>query len=101
MDQNDPLSRTLKTWQVTPPCTPDFRAAVWSRIEAVQRAATETWGGYLRAHLALWILVGLLSTVGAGWIGHSAGEVRTSQARETLVASYVESLDPMAHLHRP
>lgn len=99
MDQNDPLYRTLKSWKVTPPPSPHFRAAVWQRIESVRRAAAETWSGYLRAHLALWMFVGLLATAGAGWIGHSAGEARTAQARETLVASYVESLDPMARLH--
>lgn len=98
MDSHDPLSRTLKTWKVTPPPSPTFRSAVWQRIEALKRAPGETWGNYLRAHLALWVLVGGVSLLGAGWIGHSAGEVRTAKARELLVTHYVESLDPMAQM---
>ena len=96
MDSNDSLSRTLKTWKVNLPPAPHFRTIVWERIQSIRPSQNATWGEYLRSHLALWVMVGAVSWVGAGWIGHSAGEARRQRASEALVAHYVQSLDPMA-----
>jgi hypothetical protein len=87
----DPLSRTLAEWQVRPRADPDFRPAVWQRI---QQRGRETWDTYVQARLAAWTVVALVTVGAAGWAGVSAGKARLSAEREAMVVSYLVELDP-------
>jgi len=90
-DPEEPLSRTLADWRVTPPRHPHFRPDVWSRIEAARRAPT--WTGYVRAHGALVAGALMLAMVLGAWTGRERARERDAAARATLVADYVHSLD--------
>ena len=90
-DPNEPLSRTLASWRVNPPSLPNFRPAVWRRI---QQRSRETWTGYVRGHLVGWSLVAGLAIVAAGWTGHSVARTRLENSREQMVFSYLGNLDP-------
>jgi hypothetical protein len=84
--------------RVHPARTPDFRAAVWARIEAVRRAP-ETWSAWLRLHswrFASCALAGVvLAGAGGGWIA----KVQSQRDREQLVRRYLASIDPHQHGH--
>ncbi|HEX2851983.1 MAG TPA: hypothetical protein VHO24_02005 [Opitutaceae bacterium] len=98
-DQNDPLSRTLASWQVTPPTDPNFRPAVWQRIKQRSR---ESWAAYVRGHLVAWSVTAGLAFVAAGWTGHTVAQARLDASREQMVVNYLGELDPrvMANLRR-
>jgi hypothetical protein len=87
----DSLSQTLTSWRIKPPSDPNFRPAIWARI---QRRAGDTWTGYLRAHLAGWSAVALVAVGVAGWTGHAAAQAKLESNREQMVVSYLGELDP-------
>lgn len=87
----DSLSRTLADWHVTPRRDPQFRTAVWARIEVTRRVPS--WSGYVRSHavpvagaLAVAVIVG-------GLIGRGQARARVEAERATMVNSYVQALD--------
>ena len=85
------LSKTLAGWQVNPPRNPQFRAAVWARIEAAHQPST--WSKFARAHATL---VGtlLFTAVAAGaWTGRVEAREQMKADRTAIAASYVHSLD--------
>lgn len=90
-ETNDSLTRTLAEWRVTPRREPQFRAAVWARIEAAR--GTMTWPGYARAHAA--VLAGALAVavVAGGWVGTGRAQARVAADRTEIVNAYVQSLD--------
>lgn len=88
---NDPLSRTLAEWRVTPPADPNFRPAVWQRIARINR---DTWAAYLRAHFAGWAAAAALAVVAAGWAGQAAAQAKLAADRERMVVSYLGAIDP-------
>ena len=90
-EPNDPLSRTLAGWRVQPQADPNFRPAVWQRIRLTTR---ETWATYVRAHLATWAVVAVVTVTAAGWAGLSAGQARLSANRDAMVTAYLVELDP-------
>jgi len=90
-DPNETLSRALADWRVSPPRNPQFRAEVWSRIEAGRRAPS--WTVYLRAHRALIASALMLAVVLGAWTGRERARERDAAARATLVANYVHGLD--------
>jgi hypothetical protein len=90
-DPHDPLSRTLATWQVHPPADPNFRPAVWRRL---QRQTQETWSSYVRSHFAGWALVAGVAVGVAGWTGHSVAQAKLDADRDQMVVSYLGNLDP-------
>ena len=91
LDPNETLSRTLAGWTVAPPHDSQFRAEVWSRIEAARRAPT--WTGYMRAHGALIAGTLVLAVMLGAWTGRARAQERATAARAALVADYVHSLD--------
>jgi hypothetical protein len=87
----DPLAKVLQRWRVAPPADPEFRTGVWRRIGSQTR---ETWPAYLRAHLALWALVALVTVGSAAYAGHAAARARAHAEREEMVVTYLIDLDP-------
>lgn len=98
MQPDGPLSRVLKSWQVTPQSSANFRTGVWQRIEAARRAGGESWSAYLRIHLAGWMLATVVITAGSGWVGFSAAKTKNETTRQKMVATYVASIDARAHV---
>jgi hypothetical protein len=85
------LARTLADWRVAAPRNPQFRTAVWQRIEAARRAPT--WTGYVRAHGALVAGALMVAVVLGAWGGRERARARDAAARDALVAEYVHGLD--------
>lgn len=98
-EPNDRLAEALASWRVQAPSDPNFRPAVWARV---QRRAHETWAGYVRAHRLGWSVAAALAVVAAGWTGHSVARAQLDSGRERMVVSYLGNLDPrvMAKLQR-
>ena len=90
-DSPDSLSSVLASWRVTPSSDPQFRPAVWTRLEAVTR---RTWAAYVQAHLARWSVVAALGIITAGWAGHAAAQARLEGQREAMIVNYLGDLDP-------
>ena len=89
--QLGPLLRS--SLQVNPVRNPDFRTAVWARIEAGRRVPA-TWGAWLRLNAARCAFLAVASIavagIGGGWIATE----QASQNREQLVQRYLASIDP-------
>lgn len=90
-EPNDSLSRTLAAWRVAPASDPNFRPAVWRRIN---RRARESWPAYLRAHVAGWSVAAALAVAAAGWAGHAAARARLAAERDRMVVAYLGAIDP-------
>ena len=90
---DDDLARMLRGHlNVAPQASPDFRSAVWRRIEA-RRAEQNRWTGWLRLHrmpVASAALASLALSVG---LGNWAAGLQARQMRERLVEQYVASID--------
>lgn len=89
-DPND-LSRKLADWQVNPKADPNFRPAVWQRI---QQRSRDTWGSYVQGHLAGWAVAALVAVVGATFTGHALAQSKIEAEREEMAVSYLVNLDP-------
>lgn len=90
-NSRDNLSETLRTWRVTPPADPGFRAAVWRRVG---RSADASWSAYLRTHPAAWSLAAVLAFGVAGFAGHTAAKQRIKTDRDAIAVAYLAELDP-------
>jgi hypothetical protein len=89
------LTQALRVWRVSPPPDPNFRGAVWQRIEDTHR--TTSWPVFVRARAASLILA-LAVTVGvSGWTGHAFARTRVRADRDSLAANYLASLDARVH----
>ncbi|MBK9991014.1 MAG: hypothetical protein IPP19_09835 [Verrucomicrobia bacterium] len=91
-EQLGPLLRN--NWQVRPVKNPDFRTAVWARIEAARRAPL-TWGAWLRLNAARFAFLSVASIAIAGAGGGWIATAQANQNREQLVQRYLASLDPL------
>jgi hypothetical protein len=93
-EPDDALSRTLASWRVKPPARPDFRAAVWTRIE--RGRANLSWLGYVREHVpAIGGALALALVVGA-FGGAATARARIEAHSAQLATAYVQSLDARA-----
>lgn len=90
-EPNDRLAEAMASWRVQPTSDPNFRPAVWGRI---QRRAQETWVGYVRARAVGWSVAAVLALAAAGWTGHAVGRAKLEHGREQMVISYLGNLDP-------
>ena len=90
-EQLGPLLRD--NYHVTPVKNPDFRTAVWARIESTRRAPA-TWGAWLRLNVYRFAFLAVASItiagIGGGWIATA----QAKQDREQLVERYLASIDP-------
>jgi len=99
LPDNEPgLGQVLGDWRVTPSRDPQFRAKVWSRIDA--EAAGQSWPGFVRRH-AFWVAgtLALAATLGA-LAGAGRARSKTEAERTALATGYVHALDPRWMLSR-
>ena len=85
------LDGVLADWEVAPGRVPQFRAAVWARIEASR--VGRTWFDHARAHVALTTGLAAVALVAGGWIGREKAQTRVAADRALLADNYVRSLD--------
>jgi hypothetical protein len=90
-DPNNRLSRALEQWRLRPARDPNFRAAVWQRIDAV---ANLSWSAWLRNHRLSWSVAAAFALIVAGWGGRTLAETRLNAQRESMVVAYLSELDP-------
>lgn len=91
---DDALRNLLKEHVHTPVKRGEgFRAAVWARIDR-RRQAPDTWLAWVRYHFAGFAMAAAASVVVAAALGGWAGKARESAIRETMLDSYVRSIDP-------
>jgi hypothetical protein len=87
----DSFSRTLADWRVTPRRDPQFRTAVWARIEAARRAPL--WTSYARAHTALVAGALVVAVVLGALTGRERARARVEAESARLASSYVQAMD--------
>ncbi len=94
----DPLSAILREWEVSAASDPQFRPAVWARL---QKPPAVSWWDYARRHALPLGLAACVTLLASGWAGHTAGRIRMDAAREAMVVHYLVELDPrvQAALH--
>ena len=90
-EPNDRISDALAAWRVVPPSNPNFRPAVWARI---QRATADSWAGYVRRRALGWSIAAGVAVVVASWSGHTFAQAKIEAGRERMVVSYLGNLDP-------
>jgi hypothetical protein len=90
-DPKDSLGSTLAAWRVEPPRDPQFRRAVWARLEAARGAPT--WSSYVRGHATLVAGAFAFAVVLGAVTGRGQARARVEAESRQLAASYVESLD--------
>jgi hypothetical protein len=91
MKSSDSLSKVLQIWRVSPPPDPDFRAAVWQRVEETRRAPT--WPVFVRTRATALTAAAIVTVAVSGWAGHSVARNHVQADRNTLAANYLASLD--------
>ena len=99
----DPLSHTLGTWRIAPPGDPQFRSAVWARLQA---ARDTRWAAYVRQHAAascaaLALAVSLLPGAAAPAeetriVGYLIGSPPPGQGMEAALVFYLLNLSQCA-----
>lgn len=85
-------------YQVKPVKNPDFRTAVWARIESTRRAPT-TWAAWLRLNVYRFAFLAIASIAIAGAGGGWIATAQANQNREQLVQRYLASIDPHQKTH--
>jgi hypothetical protein len=86
----DPLSPLLGTWRIAPPSDPQFRTAVWARLQA---ARDTRWAAYVRHHAAASCAALALAVVAGGWFGQWQAHRQAAQDREMLATTYLAEID--------
>lgn len=87
----DSLSAVLHRWRVDPPADPNFRAAVWQRVEGRTR---ENWPAYVRSHATAWSLAAVVMLGVAAYSGSVLARAHVRAEREAMVVNYLVELDP-------
>ena len=87
----DPFAAALAQWRVRSTRDPQFRAAVWQRIDQHVRV---TWSSYLRDHLVGWSIAAMVALVAAGWGGRAMAQAPHEAHSDAMVISYLSGLDP-------
>jgi hypothetical protein len=86
----DPLSGLLQHWRIAPPGDPQFRSAVWARLQA---ARDTRWAAYVRQHAAASCAALALAVVTGGWLGRWQAHRHAAQDREVLATTYLAEID--------
>jgi hypothetical protein len=96
-DFND-LRTELRQWTVSTPLPRDFKAEVWRKAAAssrlsLWRALTDWMEAALHRPIPAGACVALLAALGLG-MGAWKGDADANQQRESLMAHYVQTIDP-------
>jgi len=91
MKLSESLGEVLRIWRVAPPRDPNFRAAVWQRIEAVRRETS--WSGFVRTRAAALTAATIMVVALSGWTGHAVARSHVRADRDRLAATYIAGLD--------
>jgi hypothetical protein len=96
------LRRALKHWSPEATLNPQFRSAVWARIDAA-RGAPQTWGAWLRGHLLPVSSLAAVAFAAAILVGQQAASQTAAQQRQQLLQDYIVSINPHQQLaqHSP
>lgn len=90
----DPLGPLLRrSWTVLLKSNPDFRSAVWARIEAGRKRPV-TWSAWLKLNFTNVAMYAAASIVLAGAGGGYLAAIQASRDRDQLIQRYVTSIDP-------
>jgi hypothetical protein len=100
-----PLSGLLQRWRIAPPGDPQFRTAVWARLQA---ARDTRWAAYVRQHAAASCAALALAIVAGGWLGQWQAHRQATQDRAVLATTYLGEIDARmiadtraeTHIHR-
>lgn len=91
---DEKLSQLLRdNWNVSLRPNPNFRAAVWARIETF-RHQPATWGGWLRNHIRGVAPLALASIAIAIAGGGFLAKASSQHQRDQLIERYLVSIDP-------
>ncbi len=86
----DPLSGFLQRWRIAPPGDPQFRTAVWARLQA---GRDTRWAAYVQQHAADSCAALALAVVAGGWLGQWQAHRQAAQDREMLATTYLSEID--------
>ena len=96
MNNPDPLSRVLQSWQHDPAPSPDFNKAVWARIDAAEKAPAPSWISQLFLFPRQLPLAASFAVLLAGLAGTGAAlTLNHGQSTDRMAAAYVRSIDPL------
>jgi hypothetical protein len=90
-EPDDSISSLLADWRVIPRRDPQFRTAVWRRLEATRRASS--WTTYARAHAALVAGALTVALVAGALTGREWARARVEAESDRLADSYVRAMD--------
>jgi hypothetical protein len=93
---DDPLSRVLADWRVTPRRNPQFRREVRARLAPGGTAVDGSWISYARAHVATVTALLALAVVVGAIGGHERARARLEAESGQIATAYVQSLDARA-----
>jgi len=98
-DSDDARLRQLlrKHEPAGPVRTPDFRSAVWARIEA-RRQCPASWRAWLRLHFSGFAAAAAASVALAAGAGSWVALAQVDRSREARLELYVASIDPHRQL---
>lgn len=97
----DPLGPLVrKSWTVPIKSNPNFRSAVWTRIEA-SRHLPATWSGWLKLNSTSVAMYAAASIILAGAGGGYLAANQTSRDRDQLIQRYVTRIDPHQRVNLP
>jgi hypothetical protein len=97
----DPLGPLIrKSWTVSLRSNPNFRSAVWTRIEA-SRQLPATWSGWLKLNFTAVAMYAAASIVLAGAGGGYLAATQANRDRDQLIQRYVTSIDPHQRVNLP
>jgi hypothetical protein len=97
-DEFGDLRTELRGWTVSTPLSRNFKGEVWRKIATSGRASlwgalAEWMGAALLRPIPAGACVALLVALGLG-MGAWRGDADASHQRESLMAHYIESVDP-------
>jgi hypothetical protein len=87
----DPLSRALADWQVKPNSDPQFRTAVWAKIES--RHGANSWASFTRSHAVAVAGAVVIAVLAGALTGRDRARARGETERNLLANSYVQAMD--------
>jgi len=100
-EDDERISKALKTWEVATPLPSHFQEQVWQRIARAEKLAKVTWWSVFQnwleaalsrravavSYLAILLACGLMA-------GYATSQARSRKIEAKLSARYLQSVDP-------